>query len=106
MKGVKTKIVLAPFKAWFTFGESLAREWENFTLTSTSWVAYTGDKEVVALKLLAAGTYYGYKRVPFWGDPQPYISKAYYSVAVSDKAVDGAVAYISDDLKLWRKAPE
>ena len=32
MKGVKTKIVVAPFKAWFTFGEQIANE-GGFTLS-------------------------------------------------------------------------
>ena len=107
MKGVKTKIVLAPFKAWFTFGEKIGNE-TRFSLSSDSFVAYTGndetERDVMAVSYLKKGSYPGGNG--FWGDPLPYISKGTFIVNVSYEAVDGAIAYISDDLKLWRKATE
>lgn len=108
MKGVKTKIVLAPFKAWFTFVEEIADEWTGFTLSSNSLVAYTAIDETKRKAMFASylrkGTHD--RGHSIWSDPLPLILKATFIVHVSDKAVDGAVAYVSDDLKLWRKATE
>ena len=107
MKGVKTKIVLAPFKAWFTFGKQIAPE-GAFTLSSDSLVAYTAvdkaKRNVMAVSYLKRGSYPGGNH--FWGDPLPTIGKGTFIVNVSYEAVDGAIAYVSDDLKLWQKATE
>ena len=107
MKGVKTKIVLPPFKAWFTFGEKLGNEGQ-FSLSSNSLVAYTGNDEtkrdVMAVSYLKKGRYPSGNSI--WGDPLFNVYKAVLIVDMSYEAVDGAVAYISDDLKLWRKAIE
>lgn len=107
MKGVKTKIALAPFKAWFKFGEMIARE-DSFYLSSDCLVAYTATDEAkrktMYVSYLKRGSY------PcgndFWGDPLSGIYKGVFIVNVSYEAVDGAIAYISDDLKLWQKATE
>lgn len=107
MKGMKTKIVLSPFKAWFTFGKQIALE-GAFTLSSDSLVAYTAadeaQRKAMCVSYLKRGWYPGGNS--FWGDPLPAIYKGTFIVKVSYEAVDGAVAYVSDDLKLWRKAPE
>ena len=108
MKGVKTKIVLAPFKAWFTFGKQIAPE-GAFTLSSDSLVAYTAidkaQRKAMYVSYLKKGSYPGGNG--FWGDPLPTIYKGTFIVNVSYEAVDGAIAYVSsDDLKLWRKATE
>lgn len=108
MIGVKTKIVLPPFKEWFTFVKKIAGEWENFTLSSNSLVAYTAADEtkrgVMAVSYLKKGRYLSSYSI--WGDPLPKVPKAVFIVNISYEAVDGAIAYVSDDLKLWRKAPE
>ena len=107
MKGVRTKIALAPFKAWFTFGKKIAGE-EAFTLSSDSLVAYTATDEAkrkaMYMSYLKRGWYKGGNS--FWGDPLQGVSKSTFIVDISYEAVDGAIAYVSDDLKLWRKAPE
>lgn len=107
MKGVKTKIVLAPFKAWFKLGGQIAKE-GPFTLSSDSLVAYTAldkaQRKAMCVSYLKKGSYPGANG--FWGDPLPTIFKGTFIVNVSYKAVDGGVAYVSDDLKLWRKATE
>ena len=108
MKGVKTKIALVPFKAWFTFGKQLAPE-GAFTLSSDSLVAYTAineaERKAMYVSYLKRGSYPGGNG--FWGDPLPTIYKGTFIVNVSYEAVDGAIAYVlSDDLKLWRKATE
>lgn len=108
MKGIKTKIILPPFKAWFTFVEKIAVEWAKFTLSADSLVAYTATDETkrkaMAASYLKKGNYP--RPHDIWSDPLYQVPKAAFIVHVSDKAVDGAVAYVSDDLKLWRKAPE
>lgn len=107
MKGVKTKIALAPFKAWFKFGGKIAGE-APFSLSSDCLVAYTAKDEAqrkaMYVSYLKKGSYPGGNG--FWGDPLPTIYKGTFIVNVSYEAVDGAIAYISDDLKLWRKATE
>ena len=107
MKGVKTKIALAPFKAWFKLGGQIANE-GPFTLSSDSLVAYTAldkaQRKAMYVSYLKKGWYPGANA--FWGDPLPNINKGTFIVNVSYEAVDGAVAYVSDDLKLWRKATE
>ena len=108
MKGVKTKIVLAPFKAWFKLGGRIANE-GPFTLSSDSLVAYTAidkaQRKAMYVSYLKRGSYPGGNG--FWGDPLPTIYKGTFIVNVSYEAVDGAIAYVSsDDLKLWRKATE
>jgi hypothetical protein len=107
MKGVKTKIALAPFKAWFKFGRQIAKE-GSFTLSSDSLVAYTAadeaQRKAMYVSYLKKGSYPGGNG--FWGDPLLTIYKGTFIVNVSYEAVDGAIAYISDDLKLWRKATE
>lgn len=107
MKGVKTKIALAPFKAWFTFRKILGNEGE-FSLSSDSLVAFTGNDEtkrdVMAVSYLKKGWYENAKSI--WGDPVPNVRKSTFIVDKSYEAVDRAIAYISDDLKLWRKATE
>lgn len=108
MKGVKTKIVLPPFKAWFTFVEKIAEEWESFTLSSDSLVAYTATDETKREAMVVSYLKKGKKTAPhdIWSDPLLHVYKAAFIVNISYEAVDGAVAYVSDDLKLWRKAPE
>ncbi|MFW5600954.1 MAG: hypothetical protein ACOCOC_06950 [Prevotella sp.] len=108
MKGIKTKIVVAPFKAWFTFGGQIADE-GGFTLSSDSLVAFTAldeaERKAMYVSYLKRGSYPGGNS--FWGDPCPGVYKGTFIVKVSYEAVDGAVAYVSsDDLKLWRKATE
>ena len=107
MKGVKTKIALAPFKAWFKFGGMIAGE-NPFYLSSDCLVAYTATDEAkrkaMYVSYLKRGSYPGGH--DFWGDPLPYIRKGVFIVNVSYEAVDGAIAYISDDLKLWQKTTE
>lgn len=107
MKGVKTKIALAPFKAWFKFGEIIAGE-APFSLSSDCLVAYTATDEAARkamyVSYLKRGSYTGGNN--FWGDPLFGTSKGIFIVNVSYEAVDGAIAYISNDLKLWQKATE
>lgn len=107
MKGVKTKIALAPFKAWFKFGEKIAGE-QSFSLSSDCLVAYTATdkakRKAMYVSYLKRGSYP--RGNDFWGDPLFNVPKGVYVVNFSYKAVDGAIAYISNDLELWRKATE
>ena len=107
MKGVKTKIALAPFEAWFKFGEMIANE-SSFSLSSDCLVAYTAcdeaKRKAMCVSYLKRGSYSGGNG--FWGDPLSMVYKGVFIVNVSYEAVDGAIAYISDDLKLWQKATE
>lgn len=107
MIGVKTKIALAPFKAWFKFGEKITDE-SGFSLSSDCLVAYTAldeaARKAMYVSYLKRGSYSGGNKL--WGDPLNGIYKGVFVVNFSYKAVDGAIAYISDDLKLWKKATE
>ena len=108
MKGVRTKIALAPFKAWFAFGEKIIGEWSSFTLTSSSWVAYTAidetKRKVICISYLKKSRHSSVNDI--WEDPLQGIPKAAFFVDISDEPMDGAVVYVSDDLRLWRKAAE
>lgn len=75
--------------AYLYIGNSVAQENSTFTLSETTVLAWTYDKETVIAKRLSAGTYTASNAL-FGGDPYPGLTKTAYFATFSTEMFAGA----------------
>lgn len=75
--------------AYLYIGNSVAQEFSTFTLSGTTVLAWTYDKETVIAKRLSAGTYTASNDL-FGGGPYPGLTKTAYLATFSTEMFAGA----------------